>query len=125
MSWRNKYKSPLYFLDKNPETIYGETPLSLAAQDGNVEKFKLFLDLTEDKNPRRKIGYDFTPFDYAVRHGHLPICKIIVEVLSKKLSKDELLQTLANVSRQPKSGSKELSKEVVAWLDGLEFGLKF
>ena len=125
MSWRNKYKSPLYFVDKNPETIYGETPLSLAAQDGNVEKFKLFLDLSEDKNPRRKIGYGFTPFDYAVRHGHLPICKIIVEVLSKKLSKDELLQTLAKVSRQPEHGSKELAKEVDAWLDGLEFGLKF
>ena len=118
-----------------PETMYGETPLSLAAKSGNVEKFKLFLDLSEDKNPRRKIGCCFTPFDYAVREGHLPICKIIVEVLSKKLSKEELLQTLAKVSRQAGPDSKEFrpertiqgesSKEVLAWLDGLEFGLKF
>ena len=114
--------------------MYGETPLLLAAKDGNVEKFKLFLDLTEDKNPRRKIGCGYTPFDYAVRHGHLPICKIIVEVLSKKLSKDELLQTLAKVSRELGPGSEEfrpeelrqgeISKEVLAWLDDLEFYLK-
>jgi len=121
-------------IDKNRETMYGETPLSLAAKSGNVEKFKLFLDLSEDKNPRRKIGCGFTPFDYAVRHGHLPICKIIVEVLSKNLSKDELLQTVAKVSRQAGPGSKEFrperltqgesSKEVLAWLDNLEFGLR-
>ena len=97
----------------------------MAAKNGQVEKFKLLLDYNEDKNPRRKIGYAFTPFDYAVRHRHLPICKIIVEVLSKKLSKDELLQTLAKVSRKPDFGSKEFSNEVLAWLDGLEFGLKF
>jgi hypothetical protein len=95
----------------------------------------LLLDLSEDKNPKRKVGYGLTPLDYAVRHGHLPICKIIVEVLSKKLSKDKLLQTLAKVSREAGPGSKEFrpenfrqgetSKEVLAWLDGLEFGLKF
>ena len=97
----------------------------LAAKNGQVEKFKLLLDYNEDKNPKRKIGYGFTPFDYAVRHGQLPICKIIVEVLSKKLSKDELLQTLAKVSRQPDRGCTGFSKEVLSWLDGLEFGLKF
>ena len=57
--------------------------------------------------------------------SHLPICKIIVEALSKKLSKDELLQTLATVSRELHLGSKNFSKELLAWLDGLEFGLKF
>ena len=97
----------------------------LAAKYGQVEKFKLLLDYNEDKNPRRKIGYDFTPLDYAFRHGHLQICKIIVEVLSKKLSKGELLQTLARVTRKPDYGSEEFSREVLAWLDGLEFGLKF
>ena len=107
-------------IDKNPETIYGETPLLLAAKNGQVEKFKLLLDYNEDKNPRRKIGYGFTPFHYAVLHGHLPICKIIVEVLSKTLSKGELLETLAKVSRQKGPGSNE----VCAWLDGVEFGLK-
>ena len=107
-------------IDKNPETIYGETPLLLAAKNGQVEKFKLLLDYNEDKNPRRKIGYGFTPFHYAVLHGHLPICKIIVEVLSKNLSKDELLETLAKVPRQKGPGSNE----VCAWLDGVEFGLK-
>ena len=106
----------------------------MAAKNGQVEKFKLLLDYNEDKNPRRKIGYGFTPLDYAVRHGHLPICKIIVEVLSKKLSKDKLLQTVAKVSRQAGPGSKEFrperltqgesSKEVLAWLDNLEFGLR-
>ena len=106
----------------------------MAAKSGNVEKFKLFLDLSEDKNPSRTIGCGYTPFDYAVRHGHLPICKIIVEVLSKNLSKDELLQTVAKVSRQAGPGSKEFrperliqgesSKEVLAWLDDLEFYLK-
>ena len=115
--------------------MYGETPLSLAVKEGNVEKFKLFLDLSEDKNPRRKIGCCFTLLDYAVRQGHLSICKIIVEALSKKLSKDELLQTLDKVSREAGPGSEEFrpekfrqgetSKEVLAWLDGLEFGLKF
>ena len=97
----------------------------LAAKYGQVEKFKLLLDYNEDKNPRRKIGYDFTPLDYAFRHGHLQICKIIVEVLSKKLSKGELLQTLARVTRKPDYGSEEFFREVLAWLDGLEFGLKF
>ena len=97
----------------------------LAAKYGQVEKFKLLLDYNEDKNPRRKIGYDFTPLDYAFRHGHLQICKIIVEVLSKKLSKDELLQTLAKLPRKPFFGCEEFSKEVLSWLDGLEFGLKF
>ena len=97
----------------------------LAAKNGQVEKFKLFLNLNEDKNPRRKMGCGLTPFHYAVRHGHLPICKIIVEVLSKKLSKDELLQTLAKVSRQPDRGCTGFSKEVLTWLDGVEFGLKF
>ena len=96
----------------------------LAAKNGQVEKFKLFLNLNEDKNPRRKMGCGLTPFHYAVRHGHLPICKIIVEVLSKKLSKDELLQTLAAVSRELDPGSKN-SNELLAWLDGLESGLKF
>ena len=97
----------------------------LAAKYGQVEKFKLLLDYNEDKNPKRKIGYGFTAFDYAVIHGHLPICKIIVEVLSKKLSKDELLQTLAKLPRKPFFGCEEFSKEVLSWLDGLEFGLKF
>ena len=97
----------------------------LAATYGQVEKFKLLLDLNEDKNPKRKIGFGLTPFDYAVRYGHLPICKIIVEALSKKLSKDELLQILATVSRELNPGSKRFSKEVLSWLDGLEFGLKF
>ena len=55
----------------------------------------------------------------------LLVIKIIVEVLSKKLSKDELLQTLATVSRELHLGSKNFSKELLAWLDGLEFGLKF
>ena len=97
----------------------------LAAKYGEVEKFKLLLDYNEDKNPRRNIGYDFTPLDYAFRHGHLSICKIIVKALSKKLSKDELLQTLATVSRELDPGSKNFSKELLAWLDGLQFGLKF
>ena len=97
----------------------------LAAKYGQVEKFKLLLDYNEDKNPRRKMGCGLTPFHYAVRHGHLSICKIIVKALSKKLSKDELLQTLATVSRELHLGSKNFSKELLAWLDGLEFGLKF
>ena len=108
--------------------MYGETPLSLAVKEGNVEKFKLFLDLSEDKNPKRRMGCGLTPFHYAVRYGHLPICKIIVEALSKKISKDELLQTLATVSRELDwldPGSNNFSKELLAWLDGLKFGLKF
>ena len=60
--------------------------------------------------------------------------EIIVEVLSKNLSKDELLQTVAKVSKQAGPGSKEFrperriqgesSKEVLEWLDNLEFYLK-
>ena len=84
----------------------------MAAKNGQVEKFKLLLDYNEDKNPRRKIGYAFTPFDYAVRHRHLPICKIIVEVLSKKLSKDRL--SMGNLSKT------RCGRCSISWLSGLD-----
>ena len=87
----------------------------------------MLLDASEDKNPKRKIGFPLTPLHYAVRNGYLPICEIIVENLRKTMSKKKLLSTLENTLKEVRSiwldSSFKISKEGVKWINGVQFGL--
>ena len=110
-----------YVKDKNPENSYGETPIFTAAYYGNVDAFKLFLELSDEKVPVKRIGMPWTPFHFAFRNSHLEICNIIVKILSEDVSKKKLLKMLLQVPKD--LGRGESPKEAIAWLNGLELGL--
>ena len=83
----------------------------------------MLLDANEDKNPKRKIGFPYTLLHFAIRYSRLPICKIIVESLSKTHSKKELSTTLGDTLNEFRMIRKEISIEVIEWLNGVQFGL--
>ena len=87
----------------------------------------MLLDASEDKNPKRKIGFPLTPLHYAVRNGNVPMCKIIVENLRKIMTKKKLLSTLENTLEEVRNiwhySSFEISKEGSEWIKGVQFGL--
>ena len=109
------------FKTKIPQSKYGETPIFTAARYGNVDAFKLFLELSDEKNPVKKIGMPWTPFHFAFRSNHLEICNIIVKVLSEEVSKKKLLKMLLQIPND--LGRGESPKEAISWLNGLELGL--
>ncbi|XP_064476946.1 tonsoku-like protein [Ornithodoros turicata] len=56
----------------------GETPLHLAAIEGNLKRVRQLLKLNHSVNVRDNCGW--TPLHEAANHGHLEVCKCLVEV---------------------------------------------
>ena len=87
----------------------------------------MLLDASNDKNPKRKIGFPLTPLHYAVRNGNLQICNIIIENLRKTMLKKKLSSTLENTLKEVRSiwldSSFKISEEGVEWINGVQFGL--
>ena len=59
-----------------------ETPLHIAARNGQFLECKLIIDNVEDKNPTDNTKS--TPFHFAVGGGHLNICKLMIEKIMNK-----------------------------------------
>ena len=57
-------------------------PLFVAAQKGNLEECKLFLESIEEKNPSGPNGW--TPFEIAAQKGHLEVWKLILGIIEDK-----------------------------------------
>ena len=64
--------------EKNPASISGFIPMHLAAGQGHIETFQIFIENTQDKNPADDM-VGVTPLHLEAREGHLEICKIIVQ----------------------------------------------
>lgn len=56
----------------------GETPLHLAAIEGNLKRVKQLLKLNHSVNVRDNCGW--TPLHEAANHGHLEVCKCLIEL---------------------------------------------
>jgi ankyrin repeat protein len=63
--------------NKNPANNVGNTPFHLAAENGQFEICKLFIDNICHKNPENNEGY--TPLYMAFQNHHFEICKLIID----------------------------------------------
>ena len=66
--------------EKNPENNKGCTPLHIAAIKGRVEIFRVIMNNVDDISPKMNYG-KMTPLDYAIKHGHEEIHKMIISDL--------------------------------------------
>ena len=57
-----------------------------AALEGNIDICQLFLDRSEDKNPKDVLGR--TPLHFAAEKGFLPVCQEIMQDTDDKNPKD-------------------------------------
>jgi ankyrin repeat protein len=72
---------------------YGQTPLSLAAEDGNKEMVTLLLyKVVPDSKDAR---YGRTPFSCAAENGHEVVVKLLLEKVST-----QMLRILSTVGRR-------------------------
>merc|ERR1711974_499903 len=63
-------------------SLYGKTPLHVAAHKGYVEICQLILDNVEEKNP---LGiHNNTPLHYAASGGHYDVYKLIMDQVQNK-----------------------------------------
>ena len=71
-------------LEKNPKDLDGSTPLHEAADHGNDEIYKIFVEYLQgqDKNPADDHGN--TPLHLVAIHGYTNICKLIIEEIEDK-----------------------------------------
>ena len=80
--------------------FYSNTPLHLAAKNGNFSVCKLIIENVLDKNPsaslypelrkQRIVTNDqWTPLHLAANFGHFSICELIINNISEKNPKDE------------------------------------
>jgi len=58
------------------DTVYGETPLSLAAKNGNEGIVKILLERS-DVDPGTVNEYGQTPLSWALENGHEQIAKLL------------------------------------------------
>ena len=74
------------FSTKNEYCMVKCSPMHIAAECGNLELCRYFIDRIEDKNP--KDFYGETPLHWAAEKGHYEVCKLILEKISDKNPKD-------------------------------------
>ena len=74
----------------NP-SLYGDTPLHIAASCGHFKICQLIIDNLHDKNPKN--NSKITPLHYAAKNGHMEICRLIIEDVDAKNPKDLLENT--------------------------------
>ena len=69
------------------EDDYGQTLFQLAAQNGHLSVWQLFIDCSsEDKNPKGYKGE--TPLHLAAKYGQLKICQLLLKHASEKNPKN-------------------------------------
>ena len=64
----------------------GETPLHVAAFNGDLDMCKYIMDSIDNKSPKSNDGV--TPLHFAARTGHLNICKYIIEEVGENVQRD-------------------------------------
>ena len=66
----------------NEVNVYGETPLYIACEEGNIELVRLLVDAGADLNKAN--GYGATPLYIACNFGHLEVVRLLVDAGADK-----------------------------------------
>ena len=74
--------------NKNPKDIDGNTPLHLAAKNGNMQVFEYLWNHPETEKNSQNFRIN-TPLHLAVAGGQFEICKFIVERMEEAWEKDK------------------------------------
>ena len=81
--------------------FYSNTPLHLAAKNGNLSVCKLIIENVSDKNPTACLYPDlrkqeitsihdqWTPLHLAANYGHFSVCELIINKISRKNPMDQ------------------------------------
>ena len=64
--------------DLNDSNIFGDTPLHVAAQYGNLDAVQVLLDTKANPNIENEKG--FTPLDKAIHAGHKDVCRLLLSL---------------------------------------------
>ena len=79
----------------------------------NVDKYKMIMELSEDKNPIDKFGS--TPLHVAARWGNFNLCKMILEHVDNKNPRNEYGKTPLDHAKE--QGHENICKLIKSVLD--------
>ena len=93
--------------NKNPNDNVGISILHKIAIcfPDEIEKFKMVMELIEDKNPKTHV-IGSTPLHWAAEKGHFDICKLILQNVDNKNPRNQFGRT--PLSDAEKNGHEEI-----------------